>query len=240
MKALLAGLVIALLLASPGAARGGPAPPKINVLVVVPSAYTSNVTPAQAVSAAQTFLGQPSDAACIGVALPSDPSTWTCSIEGWFKHELGRVFDYQIQIVPIAWASGGPFDACGASGGPLYLGVNPDVSAATGLTFTDRERDILLVMGAGGWAGHFSPADRKVPHEALIGDWGVMEQFGVPNSCIPDWDYPARGFSHEFMGMMGAYTTSGYDEGGLFIGDPMSAHIKADLLRYSGKWLYGG
>jgi hypothetical protein len=224
--AIIATFITALMFIGGASAQGHP---KVNVLVIVPSSYVSNATPDQAVSAAQTFLGSPSDAPCIG--------STSCSIEGWFKHELGQVFDYQIQTITIPYGLVGS-DPCGsAGGGGLYWYVNQWVSQLTHYNFGVSERDMEVLMGAGGWAGHFSPADRQVEHFGMVGDWGVMEQFNERNACIPDWDYPNRGFSHEFAGMMGMYVTDGYN-GALFSGDTMTANNKADLMHYSGKWLY--
>jgi len=234
MRFVLALVVAALLLALPAVAKGGPTPSRVNVVVVVPSGYVSNTTPSQAVTSVQSWLGSPSDAACIG-------SQYTCTMEGWFKHELGKVFDYDVQTVAMAPVNSA-VDACGSYSSPFaYFQVNAAVEAATGIDLdSNRQRTMLLLMGGGGWAGHFAPTDRgnSVQHFGMVGDWGVMEQYGVRNSCQLV-DSPAHGFSHEFMGMMGAYVTSGYNEGGLFLGDVMSPNIRADLLRYSGKWLYG-
>ena len=216
----------------PAAAKGGPAPSRVNVIVVVPPGYVSNATPAQAMTAVQSWLGSPSDAACIG-------SQYTCTMEGWFKHQLGKVFDYDLSLVQIGnLPSGLGRDACGSwSDSNLSFWVDGHVSTQTGIDFSsNRQRTMELVMGAGGWAGHFAPPNRNVDHMGMVGDWGVMEQYGVRNSCQLV-DSPAHGFSHEFMGMMGAYVTSGYNEGGLFLGDVMSPNIRADLLKYSGKWL---
>src|SRR5215831_2291735 len=77
----------------------------VDVLVVVPATYSSNATPDQAVSALQSWLGQPTDAPCIG--------SQYCSIEGWFRHELGEVFDYDIQVIPIT-LNYTFVDACGS------------------------------------------------------------------------------------------------------------------------------
>jgi hypothetical protein len=228
-------VLAALLLALPaGAAKGGPAASRVNVVVVVPDGYVSNTTPAQAVTAVQSWLGSPSDVACIG-------SQYTCTMEGWFRHELGQVFDYDLTVVSME-AVNSAVDACGSYSSPfVYFQVNGGVEAATGINFdSNRQRTMLLLMGGGGWAGHYAPTDRgnSVQHFGMVGDWGVMEQYGVRNSCMGSPDAPAHGFSHEFMGMMGAYVTAGYNEGGLFLGDVMSANIKSDLMRYSGKWLH--
>lgn len=233
MRFFLAAVVAALLLALPAGAKGGPASARVNVIVVVPATYTSNVTPAQTVTATQSWLGSPSDAACIG-------SQYTCTMEGWFRHELGRVFDYDLQTVEIGnLPTGLSTDACGSwSDSNLSFWVNGHVEAQTGIDFSsNRQRTMLVLLGGGGWAGHFSPANRGVDHFGMVGDWGVMEQYGVRNACMGSPDAPAHGFSHEFAGMMGAYVTAGYNEGGLFLGDVMSPNIKADLLKYSGKWL---
>lgn len=228
-RLILAALAAFAIVALPAsAARGAGSHPLVHVLVVVPTSYTSNATPGQAVAAVQTWLGQPSDAPCIG--------STSCTIEGWFKHELGQVFDYQVQTVNVPQSAGPGTDACG-QGGDVFRYMDW-VKQLTGLSFGVSERDMEIVMGLGGWAGHWSPTDRKVDHLGAVGDWGVMEQFNARNACIPDWDYPARGFSHEFAGMMGEFVTAGYNEGGLFVGDPMSANEKSDLLHYSGKWLY--
>jgi len=231
VRVLAACLLVALIFVLPARAQGGSK--TVHVLVVIPATYSSTVTPDQAVSAVQSWLGQPTDAPCIG-------SQYTCTIEGWFRHELGQVFNYDLRTVSVSfnWSS---FDACGSFSGPyLYLAVDPAVSAATGINFGNTsDRTMELVMGGGGWAGHYSPADRGrvVDHMGMVGDWGVEQQYGVPVSCIPAPDAPAHGFSHEFAGMMGEYVTAGYNEGGLFLGDVMSAHEKADLMHYSGQWL---
>ncbi len=217
----------------PASARGGPTS-TVHVYVVVPSSYSSTVTPAQGVSAVQTWLGQPTDAACIG-------SQFTCSIEGWFRHELGQVFDYDLTTVPVGFAVSGQVDACGsADGGGWYWTVAAALSSA-GYDLSNKQRVAVMFMGGGGWAGHFAPNNRVDAHLGMTGDWGVMNEYDQPNGCDPSFAYesPAHGFSHEFAGMMGEYVTAGYNEGGLFVGDVMSANERRDLLRLSGKWLHG-
>lgn len=215
--------VLALTLAVGTAGRGGSNRP-IEFYVAVPANAQIAVTSEQAEAAVRLWLGEPTDAPCTG--------SQNCSIEGWFRAELGRVFDYRVTVIPMKEIPG-PTDSCGSWNFPfLYTHLE-----STSIGLSSNDRSMVLMLGAGGWAGHFSPADRKVLHFGMVGDWGVIEQYGAEVSCIPEWDFPARGFSHELMGMMGAYVTAGYNEGGLFIGDGMSANIKRDLLKYSGRWL---
>jgi len=135
VRFILALVIAALLLALPAGAKGGPASARVNVVVVVPAAYSSNATPAQAEAAAQSWLGSPSDAACIG-------SQYTCTIEGWFRHEIGQVFDYTIQTVPIGnLPTGLSKDACGSwSDSNLSFWVNGHVEAQTGIDFSSSRR----------------------------------------------------------------------------------------------------
>lgn len=216
-------LATVVLAGAASAAKGGNNRP-VEVYVVVPANAQTPITSQQADAAVRSWLGSPSDAPCTG--------NQNCSIEGWFRAELGQVFDYTVEVMPMRNITAG-VDECGSFRGAfLYQYLEQ-----TSIGLSTGARSMVLMLGAGGWAGHFSPADRKVPHFGMVGDWGVMEEYGVEVPCIPEWDYPMRGFSHEFMGMMGAYVTAGYNEGGLFIGDAMSANIKRDLLKYSGRWL---
>lgn len=222
----LVGCVLAtVLLASPvSAARVVSGSRPIEVYVAVPANAQTTITPAQSETAIRLWLGNPTDAPCTG--------SQNCSIEGWFRAELGQVFDYRVSVIPMKEIAG-PTDSCGSWSFPfLYTHLK-----STSIGLSSNDRSMVVMLGAGGWAGHFSPADRKVSHFGMVGDWGVMEEYGVEVPCIPEWDYPTHGFSHEFMGMMGAYVTAGYNEGGLFIGDEMSANIKRDLVKYSGRWL---
>lgn len=227
MKLIVLAVALFTLLIPSAVAKGGPGKP-VNVYVAAPVNAQTSVTTEQAVSAVQSWLGSPSDAPCIG-------SQFTCTMEGWFRHELGLVFDYTVEVVPMH-AITGPTDACGSWNFPfLYSHLE-----STSIGLSSQDRSMVLMLGAGGWAGHFSPANRKVDHFGMVGDWGVMQQFGVPNACVLEHaalDGPARGFSHEFAGMMGAYVTAGYNEGGLFLGDVFSENSKRDLAKYSGRWL---
>ena len=208
----------------------------VNIYLIVPSAYNSNATTDQALAMIQKDLGSPTDAPCLQNWNSSDPSTWNCSVEGWYRHELGKVFDYNVTIVHVSWdqtALGG-LDACGQGSVALY-GIYYDLKQQH---YNVSGRTLAVTMGGGGWAGHFSPADKVTENGfGQVGDWGAMELYNNRNACVPDWDYPNRGFSHELAGAMGEYVTAGYNEGGLFVGDVMSAHEKADLLKYSGAWL---
>ena len=235
MKALLAGLVIALLLAAPGAARGGPTPPLVHVYVVVPTSYSSTVTPAQAVDFVHAALGSPADTPCI--------NSHSCSVNAWFRHELGEVFDYDVTVFPVPWGVFDSTDACGSTdGGGWYWQVAWSLQGA-GVDLSTRSRAAVVLMGGGGWAGHFSPANHVDAHMGMAGDWGTMRMFDSMNACAANYfsTLPANdaacGFAHEFAGMMGEFVTAGYNEGGLFQGDPMSTNEKKDLVRYSGKWL---
>jgi hypothetical protein len=227
------------LLSAPAAARGGPTK-FIEVYVAVPADAQTTVTSAQAVQTIQRVLGSPTDAPCIGEWDPYNTATWTCSVEGWFRHELGQVFDYRVTVVPLqALPNAEPNfgrDACGSYNWGIYTFIDPWLTDAVGAGFTKNDRTMILTLGAGGWAGHFAPTDRNVDHFGMVGDWGVMENFNLRNACVPDWDTPSRGFSHEFAGMLGMYVSDGYS-GALFVGNVMTANNKADLLRYSRQWL---
>jgi hypothetical protein len=224
------------LLSAPAAARGRPTK-FIEVYVAVPADTQTTVTSAQAVQTIQRVLGSPMDAPCLGRWSPYDRSTWNCTVEGWFRHELGQVFDYRITVVNIP-AIGGPVDACGSwSSSGLYFSAIGGL-LPTGATFTKQDRAMIFLLGGGGWAGHFSPADHVDYHFGMVGDWGAMSLFNQQNACLPaEYDEPSGGLSHEFAGMMGEYVTAGYNEGGLFAGEPMSVNEKSDLLRYSRQWL---
>ena len=233
MRLVLAAIAILAVFALPAqAGRGAGGHLLVRVAVAVPTAYSSTVIPAQGEAFVRAALGAPTDASCIG--------SHTCSVEAWFKHELGQVFDYDVTVVPMTWGvgPGDPVDSCGSTEGQGWYYRPPADLMAAGFGFDKTDRTMTLLMGGGGWAGHFAPTDRVPVHQGMVGDWGPMMQFNARNACIPADEYPNRGFSHEFMGMMGAYVTAGYNEGGLFIGDPLSANEKRDLLRYSGRWLY--
>ena len=207
----------------------------VNVYVAVPTTYFSTVTPEQAEDFVYASLGSASDAPCIG--------SHTCSMNGWFKHEIGQVFDYDVTIVPMSWGVtfGERTDACGSTDGVGWFYAPMQDLAAVGAGFTKNDRTMTLLMGGGGWAGHYSPTDNVSVHQGMAGDWGVMVREGVPNACVTAYGMPVTdafsGFGHEFMGMMGAYSISGYGDGGLFQGDSMGPTVKKALLRNSGRWL---
>lgn len=206
-----------------------PAAKVIHVFVVVPSVYTSNVTVAQAEAATRLWLGQPGDAACLGHA--------GCSIEGWFKHELGLYFDYDLTVHRSAWTATQinapyPLDSCGQMN---ELGVWGNVPS---LLYQERgydrggQKTMVLLVGAGGWAGHHPDSAT-----AIVGDWGVAEQNGYPGVCDPYGTvFPSRGFGHEFVGMLGAFVNDAYYP--VFTGDPLDAQHEANLLARSGDWLH--
>lgn len=201
----------------------------IHVFVVVPSAYTSNATPAQAEAAVRLWLGQPGDAACLGHT--------GCSIEGWFKHELDRYFDYDLTVHRSAWTATqinapNPLDECGQmhSGGP-WGNVRTLLGQERGYVWSG-ERTIVLLMGAGGWAGHNPDSGF-----ALVGDWGVAEQNGYPGICDPYGTvFPSRGFGHEFVGMLGAFRDGAYYP--IFTGDELDEQHESNLRTSSGEWLH--
>ena len=240
MKIALIILSLLLLFASPAVARGGPAPKVVRVVVVVPAAYSSTVTPAQGEAFVRAALGSRSDAPCIG--------SHSCSVEGWFKHEIGQTFDYTVETLQASFSvppAGDPnfTDSCGSTAGPgWYWTVASDLTAA-GVSLTKNDRVAVLLMGGGGWAGHFAPTNNVPAHFGMAGDWGAMRMFDSMNSCAASYfaglpaEDAASGFAHEFAGMMGAYAIGGYGDGGLYQGDPMGDSVKKALLRYSGKWL---
>ncbi len=238
MKKLIFAAIAALVLATTASAAG-PQSKKVEIYVAVPSDAITNVTSSQAVQTIEKIVGKPTDAPCLVSWNPYDKSTWGCSIEGWYRHEVGKVFEYRITVVQIG-ALGGQRDACGSyTGGGLYFAVDQQLAQNSSAGFTKNDRTMIMTMGAGGWAGHFAPPNRQVDHMGMVGDWGVMEDHGTPTSCIPEWDTPSRGFSHELAGMMGMYVGGGcYEDGyGCFVGDQMSAVEKSALLKYSGQWL---
>ena len=235
LAALAAFLMLALPVSAAKPAHAAANQAKVRVAVAVPTTYSSTVTPAQGEAFVRAALGSPTDAPCIG--------SHTCSVNAWFKHELGQVFDYDVTIVPMTWgvtAEQG-VDSCGSTAGPGWFYSPTQDLAAAGFGFTKNDRTMTLLMGGGGWAGHFAPTDRVPVHQGMVGDWGVMAWTGQPNACLTAYgmlpEDAFAGFSHEFAGMMGAYVTAGYNEGGLFVGDPMSANEKKDLVKYSGRWL---
>lgn len=221
----------------PAHARGGPGGKAVEIYVAVPANAVTTITSAQAVETIRKVTGQPTDAPCLVSWNPYDTSTWGCTVEGWYRHELGKVFDYRVTVVPIP-AQNFAADACGQ--GASWEGVVSSLTnARVGFSTSKGVRTMVMVLGGGGWAGHFAPTDSQVDHMGLVGDWGVMEDHGVPNSCIPEWDTPSRGYSHELAGMMGMYIGGGcYGDGqGCFVGDAMSVVEKASLLKYSNSWL---
>lgn len=195
----------------------GPPQKRVQVYVVVPTSYVSNATPEQAMNAVPI---------------------WMLENQQWFQNELGQSIVYDLTRLDGFVRSGTSVDACGSfSGVGLYEPVM-DFIRKSGYRAGSQDRTMILVMGAGGWAGHFSPPNKVRDHFGMVGDWGVMEQYDQRNACIPDWDNPNRGFSHELAGMMGMYVGGGcYGDGqGCFVNDSMSEQEKADLLEYSGRW----
>jgi hypothetical protein len=232
--ALLAAFIGALALVGVAASAPKPVAPPIHAFVVVPSQYSSTVTPEQTVAAVQQWMGQPTDAPCIG--------STTCTIEGWFRHELGKVFDYDVTVhyTPKTAAElSTTTDACGSmSSSLLDNAIRNLLYSEAGYVLNDQ-RTMMVVMGAGGWAAHqFTSPRGSTTGWGLVGDWGVMEQNGVPNSCVPSWDYPMRGFSHEVAGMMGMFSTSqGDSDDPIFTGDVLTTTEKRNINHNSGAWL---
>lgn len=240
MKVLLIALLAALCLAATaGAARGGPAPKAVEVYVVVPAAYSSTVTPAQGEAFVRAALGSRSDAPCIG--------SHSCSVSAWFKHELGETFDYTVETLEASFSvpPGDPnqTDSCGSTAGPGWYWTVASALTEAGVSLTKNDRVAVLLMGGGGWAGHFAPTNNVPAHLGMTGDCGAMRMFDSMNPCAASYfaglpaNDAASGFAHEFAGMMGAYAIGGYGDGGLYQGDPMGDSVKKALLRYSGKWL---
>lgn len=243
--ALLAAAIVASL-----AATAAPAARQntIHVFIVVPAgSYSSTVTPDQAVAAVQAWIGQPTDPACLG--------STSCQTEAWLKAISGKTFAYTIQVAyvtqTIQQLAGSTPDQCGSYGiGFTYTRVLDAVRAATGYS-SQSQRTVQIVLGAGGTASHIylpkttSNGSQKAGGVATLGDWGIEEQAGTPNPCIPTWDYPMRGWAHEFMGALGAYCTPTGNSGcfdtddNVYNGDPLTSQEQANLSRWSGQWLNG-
>lgn len=229
-------IVSALLCALPAFAAKGTK--VVHVQIIVPASYSSNVTPDQAVAFARTVTGATADAPC-------PAGSRDCSVESWLRREVGDVFEYDVTVYRISAGAAqlsSSFDSCGRmSDSTLYARVYYYLNAEFGYKATSSNRTMTLVLGAGGWAGHLwaSPSNTKYDAFGLVGDWGVEEMFGVPNPCIPDWDYPGRGYGHEFAGMMGMFYNGSYStDDPVFTGDVLNATQKAQLLKTSGGWLH--
>jgi hypothetical protein len=209
------------------AGKGGQVIP---IYVVVPAQYASTVSVDQARQWAEDVIGQPTDAPCIG--------SHDCSIEAWFRHEIGRVFDYALVSVEAPNISNDTayVDACGSFAGPGWIYPAQEAIGASGYDIRKNDRYFILLLGGGGWAGHIFATGSSKQAWGMIGDWGAERKFGVPVTCMPDWVDVSGGFSHEFAGMLGMYVTDGYS-GALYTGDPMTPGNKSDLLHYSGHWL---
>lgn len=223
----------------PSNASQGSKPVEIVIAVPSDSGSRTTVTSEQAISTIKYIVGEPTDAPCLQTWNPYDHSTYGCSIEGWFRHELGEVFDYNISVIPIGDFGNNVGDACGSYGGIAAWQYATYYLKKEGVSFARGARTMILLMGGGGWAGHFAPTNKQVEHAGMVGDWGVMLDHDLPNGCIPDWVTPSGGFSHELVGMMGMYIDGGcYDgTGGCYVGDPMTEVEKNALLKYSGQWL---
>lgn len=200
-----------ILLAALAATATAAKPTKVvYVYVVDPATATTTVTPEQAEAAANKWMGE---------------------INSWLQREIGRVLDWEVRHVQVPRVdSETQRDSCGSYSYPgLLLWMNRQ-------GFTDeRDRFIYLLMGGGGWAGHYFTAKGN-RSSSMVGDWGVQQEEGLLTPCTPTLDDPNRGFSHELMGTLGMYWTDGYS-GALFVGDTMTEGNKRDLLRYSGAWL---
>jgi len=239
MRTLLVALLTMVMLVAPAGARGGPSSKPIDIYIVVPADAVTTVTPAESKQHIERVVGQPTDAPCLQRWSPWDTSTWwTCTMEGWFRHEIGKVFDYRITTVNVPAYTYVGRDVCGSYAG--YGAWQYTIDYLKGIaSFSKGARTFLYLMGGGGWAGHFAPTNRQVDHAGMVGDWGAMQMVGRPNACIPAWAEPSGGLSHEFVGMMGMYVDGGcYDDGlGCYLGDAMTSAEKAALLKYSGSWL---
>lgn len=214
---------VALLLAAPASAQ----PAKnVHIIIVVPSAYASTVTPDQAVTAVNGWMG---------------------TINAWLAAQTGKTVNYDVTVDSITesisqLAAG--VDACGsASDGQSFANnVFAALNREHGYS-TSGNRTMLVVLGAGGWAGHYWASPSNTPKGwptkwGLVGDWGVEEQAGVPVACVPGWDYPMRGYSHEFVGALGMFFNGKYDtDDSIFVGDPLTATEISNLSRNSGTWL---
>src|SRR5262245_5459708 len=200
---LLAVILFALILVSFGEAKGAPTSEPVEVYVVVPAAYSSTVTVQQGVDFVHAALGSPTDAPCVG--------SHSCSVNAWFRNELGQVFDYNVTVLPVSWSvePNDPVDECGSTdGGGWYYQVGGSLANA-GVNLTARNRVAVVLMGGGGWAGHFAPANKVIYHYGMGGDWGAMRMFNSMNTCATNYfstlpaNDAANGFAHEFIGMMG-------------------------------------
>lgn len=206
-------LLAAITLLGASAQAAPPQPKRVQVFVVVPTAYSSTVTPEQAMSTVPAWLDE---------------------INAWFQREIGRTFDYDlVRLDGFSYIDN--VDACGSFSDPQAGRITHNFIRTRGYALRG-ERTVTLLLGGGGWAGHMFTPKGGAENWGMAGDWGVMQEYGVPNACVPSWEHPNRGFSHELAGALGMYWTDGYS-GALFVGDTMSAGNKADLLRYSGRWL---
>jgi len=242
--ALIVSIVCALALASTANAGNTKT---VNVFIVVPAgSYASNVTPQQAADIVNGWLGQATDPPCVG--------STGCTTEAWLRAVTGKTITYIVRTVYVAQTiqqlAGSTPDQCGSYGiGSTYTRVLDAINAATGYK-AQGQRTIKIVLGAGGTASHIflpgttSNGSQKAGGVATLGDWGIEEQAGVPQPCIPAWDCPLRGWGHELMGALGAYCTptsnnSCFDtDDNVYNGDPLTAGEVSNLLRYSGNWLH--
>lgn len=209
----------------------------VHVFIIAPASYSGGVTVPQAMTAVQTWLGQPSDPPLIG--------STSISMESWVRHETGKVFDYDITVHSSAHPDTdftSSFDACGSMDGlQVETKLNLFMTDEVGYSYENNgQRTMIVLLGAGGWAGHkFISPRSSTTGWCLVGDWGVMEQDGAPNDCVTPGDFPTRGFGHEFMGMMGAFWTSGGGDTDdpIFTGDVLATSMKRNLIHNSGAWL---
>lgn len=229
-RLLIAALLFSVLLGSSAmataAAPSARGAQPIHVFVAVPPTYTSPVTPEQARIAVSTWLGQPTDAPCLGQY---------CTVEGYFRSQLGKVFDYDLTVVPGAYPQPGPggVDACNQGGIDQYWFRSPTAGYSL-----SGNRTMVLVLGGGGWAGH-NPGTKQSGAFGMGGDWGVQAMWDVPLPCVPAGiaePFMDRGFAHEFEGMMGMYRNGAtYDY--FCCERAMEAQHKKNLLSWSRSWL---
>lgn len=224
---------------STGASRN---PATVHVLIVVPSQYGGPATATTAETVLRLWLGQPTDSPCTG-----DFRVTGCTIEGWFRQEIGEVFDYDVTIVNLAeTATDLDYAAVVTLGcGEIFNSLDNNnnmrafVSAESGYVGTGQ-RTMYEVLGAGGYARHkFISSKSTTTGYGIIGDWGVAEQLGIQESCdLFAGNYAVTGFGHEFAGMMGTYSTSQTDtDDNVYAGTQLTAAEKHNLTHNSGDWL---
>lgn len=136
---------------------------------------------------------------------------WTELVRQWVLREVGLTFDSVVTTVYssktlLQLQGGAPQDTCGK--GAVWGQVLDSVRNDGGFCVGCEDRQWIVMLGAGGWAGAYYYGNVYHGEDLgifLLGDWGLDYILtGVPDACDPWRDFNGgwRAFGHEAMHTM--------------------------------------